>query len=78
MRMQALFTGGPEIGDQRVCDQQTLGTSSDRVAVLRAAAGGRSLSFRKALTRAGGESYAVETMALCLALRLLFLPRKGE
>jgi hypothetical protein len=30
------------------------------------------------LTRAGRESYAGETMALCLALRLLLLPRKGE
>jgi hypothetical protein len=30
------------------------------------------------LTRASLQSYAVETMALCLALRLLLLPRKGE
>jgi hypothetical protein len=30
------------------------------------------------LTRAGRESYAVETMALCLDVRLLLLPRKGE
>jgi hypothetical protein len=36
------------------------------------------LSLKPPLTRASRESYAVETMALCLALRLLLLPRKGE
>jgi hypothetical protein len=39
---------------------------------------GRSLRSRCRLTSASGESYAVETMALCLDLRLLLLPRKGE
>jgi hypothetical protein len=50
-------------------------TSSDSEAVFPAAADGRSLLW---LTRGGRERYAVETMALCLDLRLLLLPRKGE
>jgi hypothetical protein len=45
----------------------------------RAGSCGRSqLGISLRLTRAGRESYAVKTMALCLDLRLLLLPRKGE
>jgi len=59
-----------------VGDQLTQDTSSDLDAVLPP----RSQLERslQPLTRAGRESYAVKTMVLCLALRLLLLPRKGE
>src|SRR3954471_7835179 len=43
-----------------------------------AAAGGRSLRSRCSRRRARAASYLVETMALCLDLRLLLLPLRGE
>jgi hypothetical protein len=63
------------IWDEGVRVQLVRPTSSDSDAVFPAAADRRSLLW---LTRASRESYSVETMALCLALRLLLLPRKGE
>jgi hypothetical protein len=59
-------------------DQLTQGISFAWTRYFLAADRRSQLEISWQLARAGHESYAVRAMALCLDLRLLLLPRKGE